>query len=42
MTADGIRLVVEKFNKNRVEKVHLYLPEGTMRKIRKRILTLIF
>ena len=27
MTADGIRLVVEKLDKNRVEKVHLYLPE---------------
>lgn len=27
ITADGIRLVVEKLDKNRVEKVHLYVPE---------------
>lgn len=26
-TADGIRLVVESLDKNRVEKVHIYLPE---------------
>ncbi|HJD47449.1 MAG TPA: hemolysin family protein [Candidatus Mediterraneibacter norfolkensis] len=26
-TADGIRLVVEKLDKNRVESVHVYLPE---------------
>lgn len=27
-TEDGIRLVVEKLDKNRVESVHVYLPEG--------------
>ena len=27
MTEDGIRLVVEKLDKNRVETVHVYLPE---------------
>ena len=26
-TEDGIRLVVEKLDKNRVESVHVYLPE---------------
>ena len=26
-TADGIRMVVEKLDKNRVESVHVYLPE---------------
>ena len=24
---DGIRLIVEKLDKNRIEKVHVYLPE---------------
>ena len=28
MTEDGIRLVVEKLDKNRVESVHIYLPES--------------
>jgi len=28
-TEDGIRLVVEKLDKNRIEQVHLYLPEKT-------------
>ena len=28
MTEDGIRLVVEKLDKNRVETVHVYLPES--------------
>lgn len=27
-TSDGIRFVVESMDKNRVEKVHVYLPEG--------------
>ena len=27
VTEDGIRLVVEKLDKNRVETVHVYLPE---------------
>ena len=27
-TEDGIRLVVEKLDKNRVESVHIYLPES--------------
>ena len=27
VTEDGIRLVVEKLDKNRVERVHIYLPE---------------
>lgn len=27
ITADGIRLVVDKIEKNRIERVHLYLPE---------------
>ena len=27
-TADGIRMVVEKLDKNRIETVHLYLPEN--------------
>ena len=27
VTDDGIRLVVEKLDKNRIEKVHVYLPE---------------
>ena len=26
-TSDGIRLVVESLDKNRIEKVHVYLPE---------------
>ncbi len=26
-TADGIRMVVEKLDKNRIERVHMYLPE---------------
>ena len=26
-TEDGVRLVVEKLDKNRVESVHVYLPE---------------
>lgn len=26
-TADGIRMVVEKLDKNRIERVHIYLPE---------------
>ena len=29
VTEDGIRLVVEKLDKNRVETVHVYLPERT-------------
>ena len=28
VTDDGIRLVVEKLDKNRIEKVHVYLPEN--------------
>lgn len=28
ITDDGIRLVVEKLDKNRIEKVHVYLPEN--------------
>ena len=28
-TEDGIRLVVEKLDKNRVESIHVYLPEKT-------------
>lgn len=28
-TEDGIRMVVEKLDKNRVERVHIYLPEKT-------------
>lgn len=28
VTNDGIRLVVEKLDKNRIEKVHVYLPEN--------------
>ena len=28
ITEDGIRLVVESLDKNRVESVHVYLPEG--------------
>ena len=28
-TEDGIRLVVESLDKNRIEKVHVYLPEKT-------------
>ena len=27
ITEDGIRLIVEKLDKNRIEKVHVYLPE---------------
>ena len=27
-TEDGIRMVVEKLDKNRIEKVHLYLPSS--------------
>ena len=27
ITEDGIRLIVEKLDKNRFEKVHVYLPE---------------
>lgn len=27
-TEDGIRMVVEKLDKNRIETVHLYLPEN--------------
>ena len=26
-TEDGIRMVVEKLDKNRIERVHVYLPE---------------
>ena len=26
-TPDGIRMVVEKLDKNRIEQVHIYLPE---------------
>ena len=26
-TSDGIRLIVESLDKNRIEKVHVYLPE---------------
>lgn len=40
MTADGIRLVVEKLDKNRVEKVHLYLPEDYYEKNKKKNLDL--
>lgn len=28
-TPDGIRMVVEKLDKNRIEQVHIYLPEST-------------
>ena len=28
-TSDGIRMVVEKLDKNRIEQVHIYLPEST-------------
>lgn len=28
-TADGIRMVVDKLDKNRIERVHVYLPEPT-------------
>ena len=28
-TEDGIRLVVESLDKNRIEQVHVYLPEKT-------------
>lgn len=28
-TQDGIRLIVEKLDKNRIEQIHLYLPEKT-------------
>lgn len=28
-TSDGIRMVVEKLDKNRIEQVHVYLPEST-------------
>ena len=28
ITEDGIRLIVEKLDKNRIEKVHVYLPEN--------------
>ena len=28
VTEDGIRMVVEKLDKNRIETVHLYLPEN--------------
>lgn len=27
ITEDGIRLIVEKLDKNRIEKVRIYLPE---------------
>lgn len=27
ITEEGIRLIVEKLDKNRIEKVHVYLPE---------------
>ena len=30
VTEEGIRLVVEKLDKNRIEKVHVYLPESVM------------
>lgn len=29
LTKDGIRIVVEKLDKNRIESVHIYLPEAT-------------
>ena len=32
ITDDGIRLVVEKLDKNRIEQVHVYLPEKTPEK----------
>lgn len=31
-TADGIRMIVEKLDKNRIERVHIYLPETTSKK----------
>lgn len=31
-TADGIRMIVEKLDKNRIERVHIYLPEPTAKK----------
>ena len=30
VTEEGIRMVVEKLDKNRIEKVHVYLPESVM------------
>lgn len=30
VTVEGIRMVVEKLDKNRIEKVHVYLPESVM------------
>ena len=31
-TASGIRLVVDKMDKNRIDKVHMYLPKNVIRK----------
>ena len=30
ITEEGIRLIVEKLDKNRIEKVHVYLPEKSL------------
>ena len=30
VTADNVRLVVDKLDKNRIERVHVYLPEPTV------------